>query len=331
MRAYLLALSMILLLYPAIAAWSATDTDGDGIPDDWDNCSQLPNADAFCDDDRDGYGNMCDCDFNNDMVCGGPDFGPFVAAFGTSGTAAGEDMNCDGIVGGPDFGQFVPLFSGPPGPRGQYCSDGYCSDVYFHTITIDGINDFSTTDEMFGTVTTSYFAYVAWDYTYLYIGMEGTSIGGSDATQYVLIYLDAGATITTTNGMGYETQRAVLPFGASYHFAWRADNSSTRAYETDGNDWHEDSAWDFTGDVFQTGTYVELRIHLEDIGVAWPESLDLHISMVDSDDDWTWAALPADSFIESPAGSGGSNDPDYGRYYSFSIGGSTVPNAHVSQ
>ena len=41
-----------------------SDTDGDGINDDADNCTLIPN-DA-CDTDRDGYGNACDADCDND-------------------------------------------------------------------------------------------------------------------------------------------------------------------------------------------------------------------------------------------------------------------------
>jgi hypothetical protein len=41
------------------------DTDGDGIPDDQDNCPDTPNADQ-ADSDGDGVGDMCDGDFDSD-------------------------------------------------------------------------------------------------------------------------------------------------------------------------------------------------------------------------------------------------------------------------
>jgi len=112
-------------------AGPAPDMDGDGVPDVIDNCKLVSNPSPIdCDSDADGYGNMCDGDFTtpgpggtgSDYLVGGPDFGLFLAAFTTPGTAVGEDMNCDGIVGGPDFGLFLGGFAGPPGPSGLSCA-----------------------------------------------------------------------------------------------------------------------------------------------------------------------------------------------------------------
>jgi len=44
---------------------TATDTDGDGIPDSRDNCPTVPNPDQL-DTDGDGLGNACDDDDDND-------------------------------------------------------------------------------------------------------------------------------------------------------------------------------------------------------------------------------------------------------------------------
>ena len=50
-------------------AGPAVDGDGDGIPDVIDNCSTVANAGAAgCDDDKDGYGNACAGDFNNELT-----------------------------------------------------------------------------------------------------------------------------------------------------------------------------------------------------------------------------------------------------------------------
>jgi uncharacterized protein (TIGR03790 family) len=48
------------LPYAAVA-----DSDGDGVPDASDDCIEIPNADQR-DTDGDGYGNLCDADFDND-------------------------------------------------------------------------------------------------------------------------------------------------------------------------------------------------------------------------------------------------------------------------
>ena len=104
---------------------SVDDTDGDGWMDDEDNCLAVANSDQF-DADSDGYGNVCDCDLNNDGIVGGPDFGLFGAAFGTSDGPA--DFNGDGVVGGPDYGFIGAAFGRPPGPSGRPCAGaGTCN------------------------------------------------------------------------------------------------------------------------------------------------------------------------------------------------------------
>ena len=109
-------------------AGPAADGDGDGIQDDMDNCSAEANAGQY-DSNQDGYGNICDTDFNNDGVTGGPDFGILVANFGSSEAVDGEDFNADvdptedGVVGGPDFGLLVGDFGSGPGPSGRSCAN----------------------------------------------------------------------------------------------------------------------------------------------------------------------------------------------------------------
>jgi hypothetical protein len=112
-------------------AGPAPDTDGDGVPDVIDNCKLVSNAAPDdCDTDSDGYGNICDCDYTTpgpggtgtDYLCGGPDFGLFLADFGGADGGTGTDQNCDGLVGGPDFGLFLGGFGGAPGPSGLSCA-----------------------------------------------------------------------------------------------------------------------------------------------------------------------------------------------------------------
>ena len=102
-------------------AGSIADADGDDIPDVFDNCSVVANGAApggTCsnqiDTDSDGFGDICDADFDNDNVVAGSDFGILITAFGTSDALT--DLDCDGVVAGSDFGLLLGAFGTAPGP-----------------------------------------------------------------------------------------------------------------------------------------------------------------------------------------------------------------------
>jgi len=112
------------------------DDDADGTPNNQDNCSAVANADQR-DSNADGYGNVCDQDWNNDGLTGGGDFGRLVASFGSTPGDANYDaqVDCDEegdggfeAIGGTDFGCLVAAFGSAPGPSGESCA-GLGSDV----------------------------------------------------------------------------------------------------------------------------------------------------------------------------------------------------------
>jgi hypothetical protein len=117
------------------------DADGDGIPDDDDNCPGVPNADQadfdfdrfgdVCDNcltapnpgqddcDNDHCGNLCDCDYNQDGICSLADFGVIVRAYGRMDDLCRDHTEpVDGYVGLADFGFFVLDYLSVPGPSG---------------------------------------------------------------------------------------------------------------------------------------------------------------------------------------------------------------------
>jgi hypothetical protein len=91
------------------------DPDGDGISAEADNCQNVANANQR-DTDGDGYGNLCDGDFNNDGRVNFADLGIFRSRFGTTNPDADFDGN--GVVNFTDLGRFRLLFGSPPGPSG---------------------------------------------------------------------------------------------------------------------------------------------------------------------------------------------------------------------
>jgi len=117
-----------LIGYPiASFAGLAPDADGDGIPDVLDKCmNDSRNVAATCDRDLDGYGNVCDGDYNQDKSVLAADYAMFFVPALKKGTDSGrgEDMNCDGSVLAADYAMFfVPqLKKGSPGASGLSCA-----------------------------------------------------------------------------------------------------------------------------------------------------------------------------------------------------------------
>ncbi|MFK7887552.1 MAG: hypothetical protein AB8G16_11885 [Gammaproteobacteria bacterium] len=91
----------------------AADTDGDGVDDTVDNCSQLANPDQR-DTNGDGFGNACDTDLNDDMIVNFIDLGILRTVFFSTDEDA--DINGDGTVNIVDLGAMRTQFFSPPGP-----------------------------------------------------------------------------------------------------------------------------------------------------------------------------------------------------------------------
>jgi photosystem II stability/assembly factor-like uncharacterized protein len=94
---------------------NSIDFDGDGVLNVVDNCTETPNANQI-DADADGYGNLCDADFNNDCAVNAQDLGLMRLAFFSSDATV--DLNSDGVVNFLDLGLLRQLFFGAPGPSG---------------------------------------------------------------------------------------------------------------------------------------------------------------------------------------------------------------------
>jgi hypothetical protein len=101
------------------------DQDLDGVGDPEDNCLTLANADQR-DSNLDGFGNLCDGDFDGDDLVGGLDFTLFKQVYltgqGDPAYDADIDLNGDGMVDGTDYSRFRAMYLGQPGPSGLACA-----------------------------------------------------------------------------------------------------------------------------------------------------------------------------------------------------------------
>lgn len=107
-------------LIPAVAD-TVVDSDGDGIGDDVDNCTNVENA-AQIDSNGDGFGNACDADTNNDCIVNFLDISAFAPVFNTND--ADNDFNGDGAANFLDYAFLTSQFQQQPGPSAlASCSD----------------------------------------------------------------------------------------------------------------------------------------------------------------------------------------------------------------
>jgi uncharacterized protein (DUF1800 family) len=108
----LLVITFIVLL-PTVCV--ALDSDGDGIDNTQDNCTEIANPNQR-DSNGDGFGNLCDADLDNNNSVSFADLDLFRSAFGTNDADA--DFDGTGSVSFADLDIFRALFGKPPGPAG---------------------------------------------------------------------------------------------------------------------------------------------------------------------------------------------------------------------
>jgi uncharacterized protein (TIGR03790 family) len=91
------------------------DLDGDGVPDRRDVCREQPNPDQR-DADRDGFGDLCDGDFDQDGVVAISDLNHFERAVRTGARLPGNDLDGDGAVDERDRSLLHVQLGHAPGP-----------------------------------------------------------------------------------------------------------------------------------------------------------------------------------------------------------------------
>jgi hypothetical protein len=110
--------------------WALLDSDDDGVPDVADNCRLVANGtlipdsggNSQSDADSDGYGDICDADFNNNGVVDSNDASLLFNQFGNDSLDESfnpaVDMNGNGAIDSNDASRLFSAFGNPPGPSG---------------------------------------------------------------------------------------------------------------------------------------------------------------------------------------------------------------------
>jgi len=185
---------------------------------------------------------------------------------------------------------------------GRPGSDG-SAGAYRHTITVDGVSDFSG-GELFATTSAGYQAMVSWDADSLYVGYQGDDIAvdaPDSASKWVLVYIDTDPSADTGAAQGetYNTQAASFPTGfrPDFYFRWKSDGTFDDLRTFD------DPAWSTAADLGAAvqGTTMEVAIPLSDLGS--PSTLGIAAYMVNekADGEWSYAGLFNDSFTDGYA------------------------------
>jgi hypothetical protein len=110
-----------------------SDTDSDGVYDDYDNCVDIANP-SQRDDNEDGYGHVCDPDIDDDCIIGLGDHGLVLANWGASGPpwtssdVASVDIDESDMVGIIDLGKVGDHWGETPGPSGLACRQDCSGD-----------------------------------------------------------------------------------------------------------------------------------------------------------------------------------------------------------
>src|SRR5262249_51419492 len=114
---------MLLAVTAGAAPKPTNDRDGDGVIDTLDDCLTVPNADQR-DTDRDGIGNACDPDFNQDGIVDATDIRLLGGRMGPTDAGSLDDyrrrrdfdLNGDGVVDATDLALANRYAGRKPGP-----------------------------------------------------------------------------------------------------------------------------------------------------------------------------------------------------------------------
>lgn len=142
----------------------------------------------------------------------------------------------------------------------------------YHSITIDGANDFASDEDWSGNATGVTW-YYTWDASNVYVGATNDNIDENNSNKWVFVFIDTDPQQSLPNFYGDGDSSlhnwgtgsdGSLPFNADYYLRWKNDNSHTNLQEWNGSSWVDSDQSNIA--AWQSGTFLELRIPLANIG-----------------------------------------------------------------
>lgn len=198
----------------------------------------------------------------------------------------------------------------------------------YHTISIDGSNDFNSTNEKFNSSSSGYFSYVTWDQNYLYLGYDGNDIGsGQSSNKWIVFYFDTDPQSNPTNGtgttnaIGFNTQNWTLPFSANYMVQIRTDEGYNALNQYNGSGWNIVTPNNI--DIYDNNSsnFIELRIPLSKLGNPKQINFLSYFISEQSMAEWTYGIVPSNSLTDGYYSSG-----TFTKFYNFYLIDQIKPN-----
>lgn len=154
--------------------------------------------------------------------------------------------------------------------------------VYRHTIKMDGANDFLP-GETFMTSSGGYSAFIAWDRSALYLGMQGAQIPKKEQNTglFAMTYLAWPGASGTMSAQTYSAVSPTLDFAATHYVRWNGDQSGASVFTYTGpGQWEESKFNNSQGQEFrQNGEFLEMKVPFE-TSFAEPVSAELPLKLV---------------------------------------------------
>jgi len=200
----------------------------------------------------------------------------------------------------------------------------------YHTITIDGNNDFDA-DETFSTSSSGYTAYVTWDANNIYLGYSGNDVGtGQSNSKWIVFYFDTDAPLDPTygngtlNAIGFNNQNWVLPFRADYMIQIRTTGGFEALKRFNGTSWVDVTPHNMQ--IFDNNSANFIEIKIPKASLNNPEKIYMLGYFINeaSGAEWTYASFPDNSLR---GGDGYKNPGYFDHWYGFELTNNVSPNS----